>query len=187
MYLTTCAAGVPLLHYTKSYRWLECEFRHLSSQILRLTNPRIFLVRYLFLLAQFIMLTCNLHDRCVVDVCAAFVPLAITLCFEELSLHRMHCEGVYQLMCLSALRVPPAETRLTVYCRLQVIPLKVGRAPPCIHNYVWFFIFKLAVLGRCLLVLNETRLAGRIIVSAFEWCIRRCWLCAFRGAEFSRS
>ena len=120
MYLTTCAAGVPLLHYTKSYRWLECEFRHLSSQILRLTNPRIFLVRYLLLLAQFIMLTCNLHDRCMVDVCAAFVPPAITLCFEELSLHRMHCEGVSQLMCLSALRVPPAETRLTVYCRLQV-------------------------------------------------------------------
>ena len=103
MYVTTCAAGVPLLHYTESYRMLEKEFRDLSSQILRLTDPR------------------SLYDRCMFDVCAAFVPPATMLCVNELPLHRMHCEGVSQLTCLTALRGPPAETRLTVNCRLQVM------------------------------------------------------------------
>ena len=92
-----------------------------------------------------------------------------------------------------ALRVLPAVTWLTVYRWLQilycrrVIPLKVGRPPPCSHNFVGIFIFNCAVLRRCLSDLNETSCVGRIIVLAFEWWQRRCSNSTWRGAEFRRS
>ena len=60
-------------------------------------------------------------------------------------------------------------------------------APPCLGNYVWFFIFNRGVLRILLWGLNGTRCAGRRIVFPFTWSHRRCSNFTWRGAEAKRS